>query len=94
MKTKSFRIPSVADIETIPGPMLRARIAAGEKVNESITNAMIADGRGYEYMHETRLKTDALSLAAIAVSDALWALRRERNCRNEYHGTDKPISRK
>ena len=92
MKTK--RIPSVESLETIPGPELIRRIRRAKDLDSTVADKLIAAGRGDELISETHTKTDPLSVESRQINDTLFALRWERQRRNEYHGTDKPIKRR
>jgi hypothetical protein len=77
---------SIPPRELSPSQLSRA-MALVSAESSRICDEFIAAGRGHELPHETRHKTDPLSLRCIACWDQYSTLRSERDRRMTYSGS-------
>lgn len=78
---------NMKDIKLFTKAQLERADAASDAIIKELTDQMIAAGRGHELFSETRLKSDALSVAYMAAANHAADISIEMRRRREYHGS-------
>lgn len=81
-------------IEELSGPELLRRLDAADRVASQLNQELIDAGRGWEKSSETWEKNDPLSSRWKGAMVAWQKLNTERQRRETYHGSVRPIKRK